>query len=113
MRGSISAHSNSLLRHRTESASVINRIRSDSNRTGSVQQPELADDAEFINHAIESQGRVAQLPPVLVREDVVLTQTCTDLVIQSKKIDEHPLCGVAFEQDCIITTCLEGESGPL
>jgi hypothetical protein len=65
-RGSISAQSISLLRHRTESASVINRIRSDSNRTQSMMQTELADDAEFINHAIESQGTVAQLPPVMV-----------------------------------------------
>lgn len=29
-------------------------------------------------------------------------------VAQSKKIDEHPLSGLAFEQDCIITSCLEG-----
>lgn len=24
-------------------------------------------------------------------------------------IDDHPLCGLAFEQDCIITSCLEGK----
>jgi hypothetical protein len=29
---------------------------------------------------------------------------------QSKKIDDHPLSGLAFEQDCIITSCLEGAS---
>jgi hypothetical protein len=25
-------------------------------------------------------------------------------------LDDHPLCGLAFEQDCIITSCLEGEN---
>lgn len=34
----------------------------------------------------------------------------TDLIFQSKKIDDHPLSGLAFEQDCIITTCHEGTS---
>lgn len=90
-RGSISALPFSLIRHRTESASIINRIRSDSNRSQSVKQPEYDEDAEFINHFVEPRSRTAQLPPVL-----------------TKKLDEHPLCGLAFEQDCIITSCLEG-----
>ncbi|KIV91857.1 hypothetical protein PV10_06349 [Exophiala mesophila] len=91
-RGSISAQSVSLQRQRTESTSVVNRIRSDSNRTG-VQsiQAEIIDESEFINHPVESRARTAQLPPVM-----------------SKKIDDHPLSGLAFEQDCIITTCAEG-----
>ena len=66
-RGSISVDSASLLRQRTESTSVVNRIRSDSTRTRTAPQTELAEDAEFLNHAIESQGMVAQLPPVMVR----------------------------------------------
>ncbi|EXJ91188.1 hypothetical protein A1O1_04297 [Capronia coronata CBS 617.96] len=89
-RGSISQQSGSLLRQRTESASVINRIRSDSNRTGSIQQ-DIVDESEFINHPVEPRARTAQLPPVM-----------------SKKIDDHPLSGLAFEQDCIITSCVEG-----
>ncbi|KIX03965.1 uncharacterized protein Z518_07518 [Rhinocladiella mackenziei CBS 650.93] len=89
-RGSISTQSISLLRQRTESASVINRFRSDSNRTGSVQQ-DAVDESEFLNHAVEPRARTAQLPPVM-----------------SKMIDDHPLSGLAFEQDCIITSCLEG-----
>ena len=90
-RGSVSAQSVSLARHRTESASVVNRLRSDSGRSQSVKQPEYDGDAEFINHAVEPQARTAQLPPVL-----------------SRTLDEHPLCGLAFEQDCIITSCQEG-----
>ncbi|KAJ4551207.1 hypothetical protein HRR88_008087 [Exophiala dermatitidis] len=90
-RGSISTQSVSLLRQRTESNSVINRIRSDSNRTGSFVQQDIVDESEFINHPVEPRARTAQLPPVM-----------------SKKIDEHPLSGLAFEQDCIITSCLEG-----
>jgi catabolite repression protein CreC len=90
-RGSVSTQSISLARHRTESASVVNRVRSDSNRTQSMHQPELDEDAEFINHAVEPRSRTAQLPPIL-----------------SRKVDEHSLTGLAFEQDCIITSCQEG-----
>lgn len=57
----------SLQRQRTESTSVVNRIRSDSNRTG-VQsiQAEIIDESEFLNHPVESRARTAQLPPVMV-----------------------------------------------
>ncbi|KIV83238.1 hypothetical protein PV11_05284 [Exophiala sideris] len=89
-RGSVSAQSVSLLRQRTESASVINRVRSDSQRTGSIQV-DVVDESEFLSHGVEPRARTALLPPVM-----------------SKKIDEHPLSGLAFEQDCIITSCLEG-----
>ncbi|RMZ86352.1 hypothetical protein DV736_g6422, partial [Chaetothyriales sp. CBS 134916] len=91
-RGSVSAQSASLMRHRTESASIINRIRSDSNRSQSFKQPELDEDAEFINHNVEPQSRTAQLPPIMV-----------------KTIDKHPLCGIVFQEDCIITSCLEDD----
>jgi hypothetical protein len=30
------------------------------------------------------------------------------VVLQSKTIDEHPLCWLGFEEDCIITSCQEG-----
>ncbi|KIW14412.1 hypothetical protein PV08_07195 [Exophiala spinifera] len=89
-RGSISTQSVSLLRQRTESTSVVNRVRSDSNRTGSFKE-DTVDESEFLNHAVEARARTAVLPPVM-----------------SKKIDEHPLSGLAFEQDCIITSCSEG-----
>lgn len=56
-----------------------------------MHQPELDEDAEFVNHAVEPRARTAQLPPVL-----------------SKKVDEHSLSGIAFEQDSIITCCSEG-----
>ncbi|RMD41230.1 hypothetical protein DV735_g3892, partial [Chaetothyriales sp. CBS 134920] len=91
--GSVSAQSMSLMRHRTESASMINRLRSDSNRSQSIVNPaEPDEEAEFINHEVEPQSRTAQLPPIMV-----------------KTIDEHPLCGIVFQEDCIITSCLEGE----
>jgi len=87
-RGSISG-SVSLARHRTESASV-NRLRSESNRTDPMQQ-EHEEEPEFINHPVEPRARTAQLPPVM-----------------DKAVDTHPLCGLAFEQDCIITSCQDG-----
>ncbi|KIW62616.1 hypothetical protein PV04_10774 [Phialophora macrospora] len=90
-RGSISTQSVSLLRQRTESTSIVNRIRSDSNRTGSFVQVETVDESEFLNHPVEPRARTALLPPVM-----------------SKKLDDHPLSGLAFEQDCIITSCNEG-----
>ena len=65
-RGSISAQSISLLRQRTESTSVVNRIRSDSNRTGSFVQTETVDESEFLDHAVEPRARTALLPPVMV-----------------------------------------------
>ncbi|KEF52238.1 uncharacterized protein A1O9_11865 [Exophiala aquamarina CBS 119918] len=91
-RGSISMQTVSLLRQRTESSGLANRLRSDSNRTGTQSvAPEVVDESQFLSHSVESRARTAQLPPVM-----------------SKKIDDHPLSGLAFEQDCIITTCLEG-----
>lgn len=94
--GSVSGQSLSLARHRTESASVHNRLRSGSNRTPSLrheqqQDEEVEEEAEFINHPVEPRSRTAQLPPVM-----------------AKVLDPHPLCGLAFEQDCIITSCSEG-----
>lgn len=89
-RGSVSGAS--LARHRTESASV-NRIRSNSTKSQLTQQQGdfEEDEPEFINHPIEARARTAQLPPVMV-----------------KAVDPHPLCGLAFEQDCIITSCQDG-----
>ena len=91
-RGSVS--SQSLARHRTESASA-NRLRSESNRSQgpqlNSQESEEDEELSFINHAIDARARTAQLPPVM-----------------SKAVDTHPLSGLAFEQDCIITTCQEG-----
>lgn len=90
-RGSVSGQSVSLARHRTESASV-NRMRSDSNRSqGMRDQNNDEDEPVFVNHAVEPRARTAQLPPVMV-----------------KTVDSHPLCGLAFEQDCIITSCQDG-----
>jgi len=86
-RGSVSG-SVSLARHRTESASV-NRLRSESNRSGTMQEDE--EEPEIIVHPLEPRARTAQLPPVMI-----------------KTVDTHPLCGLAFEQDCIITSCSDG-----
>lgn len=90
-RGSISTQSVSLSKTRTDSIGIVNRGRSDSSRAQSIHATELGQDAEFLNHLVEPRSRTALLPPVM-----------------SKKLDEHPLSGLAFEQDCIITTCSEG-----
>lgn len=44
---------------------MVNRVRSDSNRTGSFKE-DIVDESEFLNHAVEPRARTAQLPPVMV-----------------------------------------------
>ena len=93
---------------------MINRVRSDSNRTGSIQV-DVVDESEFLSHGVEPKARTALLPPVMVwLFNLRLEEWCilTFVILQSKKIDEHPLSGLAFEQDCIITSCLEGMYNP-
>jgi hypothetical protein len=103
----------SLIRQRTESVSVINRVRSDSNRTGTQSSHEAVDESEFMNHPVEARARTAQLPPVMVSNIGQCAKSCCSFIAQSKKIDDHPLSGLAFEQDCIITSCLEGMKSPI
>ncbi|ERF75511.1 catabolite repression protein creC [Endocarpon pusillum Z07020] len=86
-RGSISAQSISLQRQRTGSVVTLPRLRSDSNR---LFYGDPASD-EVLYHPVEPRARTAQLPPVM-----------------SKTIDDHPLCWLGFEKDCIITSCQEG-----
>lgn len=87
IRGSVSS---TLQRHRTEST-VASRLRSDSSRT----QPYVPETNGYedigISHPVEPRARTAQLPPVL-----------------SKTVDTDPLHWLGFEEDCIITSCLEG-----
>jgi hypothetical protein len=66
-RGSISAQSMSLQRHRTGSTTTANRLRSDSNKTQSFSQ-DIESLGDLINHTIEPRARTAQLPPVMVSE---------------------------------------------
>lgn len=86
-RGSISAQSISVQRQRTGSVTTLPRLRSDSNRLPNGE----AETDEAVFHSVEPRSRTAQLPPVM-----------------TKTIDEHPLCWLGFEEDCIITSCQEG-----
>ncbi|KAL2012247.1 hypothetical protein VTN00DRAFT_4965 [Thermoascus crustaceus] len=74
-----------LSRHRTDSTS--NRVRSNSDQT---DKPE--DDFEdTIIHPVEPRARTAQLPPIM-----------------SKIVGEDPICWLGFQEDCIMTSSLEG-----
>jgi catabolite repression protein CreC len=127
-RGSISAQSMSLQRQRTGSVTTIPRLHSDSNR---LYYGEPGSD-EVQYHSVEARARTAQLPPVMVSRASALPpkpgftchlptrqiwaiacQVLTCVVLQSKTIDEHPLCWLGFEEDCIITSCQEGMDGPV
>ena len=102
VRGSVSS-TLPLQRHRTEST-VNSRLRSDSSRTQTYVGPDGAttngeyktnnqeeEEEGAMQHPVEPRARTAQLPPVL-----------------SKKVDDDPLYWLGFEEDCIITSCLEG-----
>jgi hypothetical protein len=71
------------MRHRAESSTTM--LRSTSNLSGKSM------DDDNVIHPVEPRARTAILPPVM-----------------AKSIDEHPLCWLAFEEDCIITSCKEG-----
>ena len=83
-RGSISAQSMSLQRHRTGSVTTENRLRSDSNKTQSQTQ-DTESMGNLISHTIEPRAQTAQLPPVMVsgsshvpsRKTYGLTCVCT------------------------------------
>ena len=72
----------------------MGRLRS----TSSLPPPEDAEDGggvvdgDIVVHPVEPRARTAMLPPVM-----------------AKKVDEHPLAWLGFEEDCILTSCLNGE----
>ena len=75
---------------------VGGRTRAESHATNRLRSTSsLVDDGvdadQFIEHEVESRTVTAELPPVM-----------------SKIIDEHPLSWVGFEEECIITACMEG-----
>jgi len=63
-----------------------NRIRSDSNVSGTS-----IDDDEAVLHPTESKAKIPMLRPLM-----------------TKKVDEHPLSWIGFQEDCIIASCKKG-----
>jgi WD40 repeat protein len=88
-RGSISSH----VPPDRKASLTTGRLRSTSNLTQSILP--IADDMgdEEVVHAVDSKASTASLPPVM-----------------SKKIDDHPLCWLGFEEHCILTSCKDGGS---
>ncbi|KAL9070958.1 MAG: hypothetical protein Q9157_005635 [Trypethelium eluteriae] len=72
-------------------ASAASRLRSTSSLTA-TEGEEQGVDGDIVVHAVEPRARTAMLPPVM-----------------AKKVDEHPLAWLGFEEDCILTACLNGE----
>ncbi|EAW06583.1 WD40 repeat domain-containing protein [Aspergillus clavatus NRRL 1] len=72
-------------RHRADSAS--NRMRSDSQKTANTY--ESCDQA--VRHPVEPRARTALLPPIM-----------------SKVVGSDPICWLGFQEDCIMTSSLEG-----
>lgn len=85
-RASISTQAGVGLKHSRTESYATNRLRS----TSSLTTDEYDED-ELVEHPVESRTLTAQLPPVM-----------------SKVIDEHPLSWVGFEEECVITACVEG-----
>ncbi|PVH95155.1 WD40 repeat-like protein, partial [Periconia macrospinosa] len=83
----MSITSSTVKMQRTRTDGSGSRLRSNSNLTSGSM---LEDDGEMV-HAVEPRARTAMLPPVL-----------------AKSVDDHPLCWLGFEEDCIITSCKNG-----
>ena len=83
--------SNQMPLNRERTRSTTGRLRSSSN----LSQSDGADETETV-HQVDSKASTAVLPPVM-----------------SKIIDEHPLCWLGFEEQCIITSCDNGGSSLL
>lgn len=81
-RGSITSATIKMQRSRTDGST--SRLRSNSNLT-------MASEEEEIFHSVEPRARTPMLPPVM-----------------AKAVDDHPLCWLGFEEDCIITSCSTG-----
>ncbi|KAJ9233588.1 hypothetical protein DTO169E5_6964 [Paecilomyces variotii] len=85
-RNSIVASGSHLSRHQTDSTS--HRKRSDSNRT---EKPDDDEEEVTVCHPVEPRARTAHLPPIM-----------------SKVVGEDPICWLGFQEDCIMTSSLEG-----
>ncbi|KAF2472563.1 WD40 repeat-like protein [Lindgomyces ingoldianus] len=82
-RGSITSATLKMQKSRADGSTT--RLRSNSNlTTASLDEDEIV-------HPVEPRARTAILPPVM-----------------AKKADDHPLCWLGFEEDCIITSCSNG-----
>lgn len=111
-RGSIASTTLKMQRTRTESS--VNRLRSNSNLTSASLVDDTTDDD--VVHAVEPRARTAMLPPVLVSFQLSHYATPQNrtgqnrklISHQAKSIDEHPLCWLGFEEDCILTSCKNG-----
>ena len=100
-RGSVSSHfprkesvtlSNTMTN--TTTASTMTRLRSTSSLPAADGE-DGAVDGDIVVHSVEPRARTAMLPPVM-----------------AKKVDDHPLAWLGFEEDCIITSCLNGNLSP-
>lgn len=85
-RNSITTGIPQLSRQRTDSLS--NRKRSDSDRT---EKPTDADELDNLRHPVQPRKMTALLPPIM-----------------SKEVGSDPISGLAFQEDFIFTSSLEG-----
>lgn len=102
-RSSVTSATLKMQRTRTDGSNT--RLRSNSNLTSGS----LLDEEEVV-HPVEPRARTAMLPPVMVSQ---LNRFHMGPQLrefpQTKKVDEHPLCWLGFEEDCIMTSCSNGE----
>jgi hypothetical protein len=100
--------SSNLKMQRTRTDSSANRMRSNSNLTsGSFEDEGDEGDSYEVVHPVEARARTAMLPPVLVSSGRRRGHVAANR-LQAKSVDEHPLCWLGFEEDCIITSCKNG-----
>lgn len=70
-----------------------NRAESSATRLG-TDLPSVGEELEYddIVHPMQPRGRTPMIPPVMAKE-----------------VDVHPLSWITFQEDCIITSCFNGE----
>lgn len=93
--GSVSVHPNNPLVRKESHGPAASRTRSPSNleRTdsGDGRVEEEGEEEVVLVHPVDSKRSTAVLPPVM-----------------SKRVDDHPLSWVGFEEKCILTSCRDG-----
>ena len=105
-RGSVT--SNAITRKETNS--TVGRIRSHSTIS---EDGEGATNGTDVVHGFRTKASTAMLPPVMVSHKTIharpILASVLMLRLQSKKIDNHPLSWLEFQEDCIMTACKDGE----
>jgi hypothetical protein len=80
--------------------------------SASINSRPSLEEEEVIVHPAEPKAKIPMLRSLVVSSSskAVKCQTNSLTTDQEKRVDDHPLCWIGFQEDCIITTCKKGQS---